>query len=84
MHVGLAQISIKTFLKKAVNSPIFMALRDKRLRRYKTCIVAMIQTNIHNGPVMFECFLDFCIDLTSAKTLETLKLGVYLQGDEFT
>ena len=31
MHIGLLQVAIKPLLKKGVNAPIYMALRDKRL-----------------------------------------------------
>ena len=51
MHIGLVQIVVKPFVKKGVNSPIFMALRDTCLKKYKTSILAMIQTNIHNGRI---------------------------------
>jgi len=32
MHIGLVQV-VKSLLKKGVNAPIFMALRDKRLKK---------------------------------------------------
>jgi len=32
MHIGLVQVAIKPLLKRGINAPIYMALRDKRLR----------------------------------------------------
>ena len=61
-----------------------MTLRGKRLRKYKTSILAMTQTNIHSGRVMLEYFPNLCVDLTCGKTLKASRLDVYIHGDEFT
>ena len=34
MHIGLVQVEIKPLLKTGVNAPIYLAVRDKRLRLY--------------------------------------------------
>ena len=41
MHIGLAQVAIKPLLKTGVNAPIYLALRDKRLRHYKSSLLAV-------------------------------------------
>jgi len=46
MHVGLVQVAIKPSLKTGLNAPIYLALRDKRLRHYKSSLLAVIQTNV--------------------------------------
>ena len=46
MHIGLVQVAIKPLLKKGINAPIYLALRDKRLRKYESSLLAVIQTNI--------------------------------------
>ena len=46
IHIGLVQVAIKPLLKKCINAPIYMALRDKILRKYKSSLLAVIQTNI--------------------------------------
>jgi len=83
MHIGLVQIVVEPIVEKGVNSPIFMALRGKHLRKYKTSILAMTQTKIYNRPIVFECFPGFYVDLACAKAPEALRLDVYVQGDEF-
>jgi len=42
MHIRLVQVAVKPLLKKGVNTPIFMALRDKRLKKYKSSLLAII------------------------------------------
>jgi len=36
MHIGLVQVATKPLPKKGINAPIYMALRDKRLRKHKS------------------------------------------------
>jgi len=83
MHIGLVQVAVKPFIRKGINAPIYMALRDKRLKKYKSSLLAMINTNIHNRPILFNCYPDFCVHLTCQMTLEALKIDVHVQGDEF-
>jgi len=42
MHIGLVQVAIKPLLKKGVNTPIFIALRDKLLKKYKSSLLVVI------------------------------------------
>ena len=83
MHIGLVQVAIKPLLKKGINAPIYMDLRDKRLKKYKSSLLAVIQTNICKGPIFFNCYPDFMVDLTCPMTTEALKLDVHIQGNEF-
>ena len=46
MHIGLVQVAIKALLITRVNAPIYLALRDKRLRHYKSSLLAVIQTTV--------------------------------------
>ena len=83
MHIGFVQVAVKPFIKKGINAPIYMVLRDKRLKKYKSSLLAMINTNIHNGLVFFNCYPDFYDNLTCPMTPEALKLDFRVQGDEF-
>ena len=83
MHIGLVQVAIKPLVKGGVDAPIYMALRDKRLKKYKTFLLTMIQKNICNGPVFFNCYPDFSVDLICPMALKSLKLDIHVQGDEF-
>ena len=83
MHIGLVQVAVKPLIRTGVTAPIYLALRDKRLRRYKSSLLAMIQTNVYKGPIFFNCYPNFMVDLTCPMTTEALKLDVHVQGDEF-
>ena len=83
MHIGLVQVAIKPLLKTGVSAPIYLALRDKSLYHYKSSLLAVIQTNVCKGPIFFNCYPNFIVDLTYPMTTEALKLDVHVQGDEF-
>jgi len=83
MHIGLVQVAVKPLLRTGANAPIYLALRDKRLRHYKSSLLALIQTNVCKGPIFFNCYPNFMVDLTCPMTTEALKLDVHIQGDEF-
>jgi len=59
IHFGLIQIAIKPLVHTGVDIPVYTALRDKRLKRYKSSILSMIQTNICNGPVYINCMPNY-------------------------
>lgn len=83
IHFGMVQVAVKPLVHLGVDAPIYLALRDKRLKRYKTSLIAMIQTNVCNGPIYFNCSPNFSIDLTDPLILDTLVLDIHLKGDEF-
>lgn len=83
MHFGLIQIAVKPLVREGVNSPIYLALHDKRYKRYKSSLLAMDQTNICNGPIFFNCCPNFSVDLTDPMILDSLMFDVKLLGDEF-
>ena len=59
MHIALVQVAIKSLLKTRVNAPIYLALHDKRLRHYKSSLLAVIQTNVCKGPIFFNCYPNY-------------------------
>jgi len=41
MHIGLVQVAVKPLLRTGVNALIYLALRDKGLRHYKSSLLAL-------------------------------------------
>ena len=60
IHFGLIQVAIKPLVCMGLDAPIYLALRDKRLKKYKSSLLAIIQTNVYNGPIYFNCSKFFC------------------------
>ena len=80
---GLVQVAVKPFMRKGINVPIYMALGDKRLKKYKSCLWAMTDTGIQGRPNSFNCYPEFCADFSCPMMPKALKLDVHIQGGEF-
>ncbi|KAI5683613.1 hypothetical protein M9H77_04841 [Catharanthus roseus] len=83
IHYGLIQVAVKPLVHIGVDAPAYLALRDKRLKRYKPSLLAMIQTNICNGPIYFNCAPNYSVSLTDPLIMNSLVLDIHMQGDEF-
>ena len=78
IHFGMVQIALKPLTRLGLDCPIFMALRDSTLIRYKDSLLAMIQTNICNGPIYFNCCPNYSVDLNDPWIMDTLVLNIHL------
>ncbi|KAI5663556.1 hypothetical protein M9H77_22879 [Catharanthus roseus] len=77
IHYGLIQVAVKPLVHLGVDAPIYLALRDKRLKRYKSSLLAMIQTNICNGPIYFNCAPNYSVSLTDPLIMNSLVLDEF-------
>ncbi|KAI5675785.1 hypothetical protein M9H77_06735 [Catharanthus roseus] len=82
IHYGLIQVAVKLLVHIGVDAPVYLALRDKRLKRYKPSLLAMIQTNICNGPIYFNCAPNYSVSLTDPLIMNSLVLDIHMQGDD--
>ncbi|KAK9697928.1 hypothetical protein RND81_08G070300 [Saponaria officinalis] len=83
IHFGLVQVAVKSLVHKGIDCPIYMALRDNRLKTYKDSLIAVVQTNVCNGPVYFNCFPDYTVDLSDPLIQEYLILDLHVSGNKF-
>ncbi|KAK9697127.1 hypothetical protein RND81_08G016600 [Saponaria officinalis] len=79
----LQQVAVKPLVHKVIDCPIYMALRDNRLNSYKDSLLAVVQTNVCNGSVYFNCFPDFTVDLSDPLILESLILDLHISENKF-
>ena len=82
IHFGLVQV-VKPLTKLGIDTPVFLTLRNDRLKTYEDSLLAMVQSNVCNGPVYFICCLNYSIDLTDPLIFQTLLLDVYLMANKF-
>ncbi|KAK9668727.1 hypothetical protein RND81_13G081900 [Saponaria officinalis] len=83
IHFGLVLVAVKPLVHKGIDCPIYMALRDNRLKTYKDSLLAVVQTNVCNGPVYFNCFPDYTVDLSDPLIQESLILDLHVSGNKF-
>ena len=78
IHFGMIQVALKPLTRLGLDCPIFITLWDNRLIRYKDLLLAMIQTNICNGPIYFNCCPNYSVDLNDPWIMDTLVLDIHL------
>ena len=83
MYIGVVQVGVKHFIRKGISAQIYVALGDKRLKNYKSSLLAMINADMHIRPIFFNGSPDFCVDFSSPVAPEALNLDVHIHSDEF-
>ena len=56
IHIWLVQVAIKPLFRLGLDIPVFVCLRDARSIKFIDSIISMIDSNLGNGPVYFNCF----------------------------
>ena len=51
-----------------------IGLRDVRFSNFKTSIIGMPESNLHDGPIHFNCFPDFTLSLSVLHILKAIIL----------
>ncbi|XP_021765600.1 uncharacterized protein LOC110730133 [Chenopodium quinoa] len=80
MHLGLVQISIKPLMRDGLEAPITVCLRDARHSSFKNSLLALVEANLSQGPIYFNCFPSFSVSLADASSLDVLTLNVKSGG----
>lgn len=61
VHWGLVQVAIKPLARDGLEAPIIVCLRDGRLLYFKDSLLAMVETDLSNGPFYFNCFPSYSV-----------------------
>ncbi|RDX86683.1 hypothetical protein CR513_31958, partial [Mucuna pruriens] len=77
----LIQVAAKPNYRLGINSPILMILRDLRLKKFNDSIIAILESNMHDGLAFFNCYPSFAMNLKNDKTSNAIKLYVKLPED---
>nr|KYP59664.1 polyprotein [Cajanus cajan] len=81
MHLGLIQVAVKPNYRLGINSPILLLLRDIRMKQFQDSIIAILESNLHDGPAFFNCYPNFSMDIKNEKTSKSLKLYVKIPDE---
>nr|KYP64940.1 polyprotein [Cajanus cajan] len=81
MHLGLIQVAAKPNYRLGVNSPILLLLRDIRMKQFQDSIIAILESNLHDGPAFFNCYPNFSMNIRNSKTSNALKLYVIIPDE---
>jgi len=56
-------------------------LRDIRLKKFNDYIIAILESNLHDGPAFFNCYPNFFMNIRNDKTSNSIKLYVQTTED---
>ena len=74
---GVTQVALEPLTTSGLHCPIFTAFRDNRLRRHKDSLLAMIRTNILDGPIYFNCCPNYSVDLNDPLIIDILLSDIH-------
>jgi len=80
-HLGLILVAAKPNYRLGINSLILIMLRDIRLKKFNDFIIAILESNLHNGLTFFNCYPNFSMNLRNDKTSNSIKLYVQTPKD---
>ena len=76
LHVGLVQAAVKPLFRLGLDIPVLISLRDKRHEDFSNSLLGMVQSNLENGPVYFNCYPNFTLSLHDPHILLALMLDL--------
>ena len=83
IHIGLVQVEIKPLFRLGLDIPIFVCLRDVRSTKFTDSILNMIDSNLANGLVYFNCFPNFSMNINDPSILSSLTLNIKTKNMNF-
>ena len=76
LHIGLVQVAVKPLYRLGLDTPLCLLLRDDRLLNFEDSLLGVLQSNLANGPVYFNCYPNFSVDINDQNVLDTLTLNI--------
>nr|CAN74115.1 hypothetical protein VITISV_036746 [Vitis vinifera] len=83
IHFGMIQVVAKPLTRLGLNTSIIMCLRDNRHLDYQDSIIGAVQAGLNDGPIYFQCFLNFTVRLRDVDILEFVVLHVKTHDFKF-
>ena len=66
-----------------LNSPWLLCLWDARHTSFQNSLFGLVESNLEIGPVYFDCYPNFTIDLKDPNILSSLTLNVQTKNTNF-
>ena len=64
------RVATKPLTTIGLNTSIVMCLRDNRHLDYRDSIIGAVQAGLNDGPVYFQCYLNFTVRLRDVDILD--------------
>lgn len=76
----MIQVTIKSLIIRGLHTTILFYLRDYRLTYFQDFLIGMVETNLHEEPIFFNCITNLTIKLKDKNILKAIELDVKFHG----
>ncbi|KAG5606712.1 hypothetical protein H5410_028204, partial [Solanum commersonii] len=76
LHIGLVQVAVKPLFRKGLDIPVCVLLRDDHFLNFDDSLLGVLQSNLAAGPVYFNCYPNFSVDINDPNVMDSLTLNV--------
>ena len=76
LHIGLVQVAVKPLFRRGLDIPVCVLLRDDRFLNFDDSLLGLLQSNLTDGPVYFNYYPNFSVDINDPNVTDTLTLNV--------
>ncbi|XP_060183118.1 uncharacterized protein LOC132613080 [Lycium barbarum] len=76
LHLGFVQVAVKPLYRLGLDTPLCLLLRDNRLLNFDYSLLGVLQSNLAHGPVYFNCYPNYSVDINDQNILDTLTLNI--------
>lgn len=80
LHIGLVQVAVKPMFRKGLDIPVCLLLRDDRLLNFDDLFLGVLESNLAHGPIYFNCYPNFSVDIQDPNILDTLTLNIKIKN----
>ncbi|XP_021768245.1 uncharacterized protein LOC110732593 [Chenopodium quinoa] len=75
LHLGLVQIAVKPLIRDGLGTPVAVCLRDTRHLDFQNSLLALVESDLSQGPFYFNCFPSFSFSLADVSSFEIMILN---------
>ena len=74
--MGLVQVDIKHLYRIELDTFVLLILQDKRHRNFSNSILSIVESNLDNVLVYFNCYPSFILSLSDPNILRSLMIDI--------
>ncbi|KAG5576343.1 hypothetical protein H5410_056477 [Solanum commersonii] len=75
LHIGLVQVVVNPLFRKGLDIHVCVILRDGRFLNFDDSMLGVLQSNLADGPVYFNCCPNFSFDINDPNVMDSLTLN---------
>ncbi|KAG5571278.1 hypothetical protein H5410_061044 [Solanum commersonii] len=76
LHIGLVQVVSKPLFRKGLAIPVCVLLQDDRFLNFYDSLLGVLQSNLVDGPIYFNCYPNFFVDNNDPNVIDSLTLNI--------